>query len=71
MLWRVTFCLWLAGCNAYTGLPFSEGAMTATPQLLPTSDLRMRAVSGAEARGVALTEQAAALKVRAAQIGTD
>lgn len=71
MMWRLILVFFLAACSAYPAVHWPEGRVPAVPVLLPASDLLPGPPAVAEARGAALAAEAAALTLRAAQIGTD
>jgi hypothetical protein len=70
MIVRLTLCLTLAACSAAPVVSWPAGPVPATPALLPADGLVAGPVASAEARGAALAAQAAALRARAAGIGT-
>ena len=66
----VILCVMLAGCDGNPVVPVRDQGL-GTIGLLPTAELLLRPASDAQARGAALADQAAALKVKAANIPTD
>lgn len=71
MTWRMIPLVFLASCSTYPVVHWPEGPVHVVPVLLPATDLALGPPAVAEARGAALAAEAAALKLRAAQIGTD
>ena len=71
MTLRVLLCLMLAGCSTQPVVPWPAGPAPVAPDLLPAAELALAPAGTAEARGAALATEAAALKLRAAAIGTD
>ena len=67
MIWRVIPLVLLAACSAPV-VNWPAGPAPATPALLPAAALDLGPAAVAEARGAELAAQAAALKVRAAEI---
>ena len=63
-------CAMLAGCSGIAAVPVRNQGLGATG-FLPTAELLLGSASDAQARGAALADQVAELKVRAANIPTD
>ncbi len=70
-MWRMIPLVLVAACGAYPVVQWPGGPVPEVPDLLPAAELGIGPPVVAEARGADLAAEAAALKLRAAAIGTD